>query len=256
MKKGKISWLRLVLFFLIAIVVSNLFRFDVFNLRESLNELPAWFFIFTMVLLEGSGVIIGAVIALSMYKRNHQTEISFFGTSKRYGLIMAVIPIVLLAVFGVTNEYEMNEHIYGSVAILGTMVYCIMEEYGWRGYLQEELRLLQKWPRYILIGFLWYLWHLSFLKETTITDNLFFLSMMIFGSWGIGQVAESTKSILASACFHLIIQIMMLNSLIKNGIDGTDKIIILVVSVGIWFVIIKRWEKEHPINKIEDIKEG
>lgn len=55
--------------------------------------------------------------------------------------------------------------------------------------------------------------------------------MMVIGSWGIGQVAESTKSIIASACFHMIIQIMMLNALIKNRINGTEKILILGVSV-------------------------
>ncbi len=73
--------------------------------------------------------------------------------------------------------------------------------------------------------------------------------MMIFGSWGIGQVAESTKSILACACFHLIIQIMMFNALIKNGIDGTEKLIIVGVSVVLWFVIIKTWEKENTKAK-------
>ncbi|MFY0672806.1 MAG: CPBP family intramembrane metalloprotease [Bacteroidia bacterium] len=253
---GKISWLRLAVYFIIAIVVSNLFRFDVFNLKETLKDLPGWLFIFIMVLLEGSGVFIGALLALSLFKRHCKTQISFFGTSKRYGLVMITIPIILLAVFGVKNDYKMNDHIYGLVAILGTLVYCIMEEYGWRGYLQEELRPLKKWPKYMAIGFLWYLWHLSFLKETSITDNLFFFGMMIFGSWGIGQVAEATKSILASACFHLIIQIMMLNSLIKNGIDGTEKIIILVVSIGIWFAIIKKWEKEHPPKPVEELKEG
>ena len=90
---------------------------------------------------------------------------------------------------------------------------------------------------------------MTFLKEATAGDNLFFLVMMIFGSWGIGQVAESTKSILACACFHLIIQIMMFNALIKNGIDGTEKLIIVGVSVVLWFVIIKTWEKENTKAK-------
>jgi len=122
-----------------------------------------------------------------------------------------------------------------------------MEEYGWRGYLQEELKEVKPWKKYVSIGFLWYLWHLTFLTEATFGENIFFLAMMIFGSWGIGQVAESTKSIIASACFHLIIQIMMFNALIKNGIDGTEKLIILGISVVIWFVIIKKWEKESTI---------
>ena len=120
-----------------------------------------------------------------------------------------------------------------------------MEEWGWRGYLQEELKNLKIWLKYLIIGFVWYIWHLSFLTEASVGDNLFFLAMMFFGSWGIGQVAEITKSILASACFHLIIQIMMFNALIKNGIDGTEKLIILGVSVSLWFVIIKKWEKEN-----------
>jgi hypothetical protein len=85
------------------------------------------------------------------------------------------------------------------------------------------------------------------LTKASIGDNLFFLSMMILGSWGIGQVAESTKSIIACACFHMIIQIMMFNALIRNGIDGTEKLIILGVSVVIWFAIIKKWEKENTI---------
>ncbi len=72
--------------------------------------------------------------------------------------------------------------------------------------------------------------------------------MMVFGSGGIGQVAESTKSIVACACFHLIIQIMMFNALIKNGIDGIEKLIILGASVLLWFVIIKKWEKNTIIN--------
>ncbi len=74
--------------------------------------------------------------------------------------------------------------------------------------------------------------------------QLVFFGMMIFGSWGIGQVAETTKSILASACFHLIINIMMYNSLIKNGLDGTQKLIILGVSVILWIIITEKWKEE------------
>ena len=71
---------------------------------------------------------------------------------------------------------------------------------------------------------------------------MLFFAMMVFGSWDIGQIAESTKSILACVCFHMIIQIMMFNALIKNGIDGTEKLIVILVSVTIWFVIIKKRE--------------
>jgi membrane protease YdiL (CAAX protease family) len=242
-----ISWKRILLFLLIAITISNIFRFDVFELKSELEKLPTWIYILTSILLEGSGVIIGALIIIPFLKKQRKTEISLFGTSKTKSLLMASIPILVLVVNGVKNDFEMNNHIYGLVASIGTLLYCIMEEYGWRGYLQEELKELKPWKKYLIIGFIWYLWHLTFLTKASLGDNLFFLGMMILGSWGIGQVAESTKSILASACFHMIIQIMMLNALIKDGIDGTEKIIILGISIVIWFVIIKKWEKESAI---------
>lgn len=245
----RISWKRIILFLIIAIIISNIFRFDVFELKSELEKLPTWIYILTILFLEGSGVFIGALIAIYFLKKHRKSEITFFGTSKSKSVIMAVIPILMLTIIGVKNKFELDSHLYGFIAIIGTLLYCIMEEYGWRGYLQEELKTLKSWQKYLIIGFIWYLWHLTFLTKATVGDNFFFLAMMIFGSWGIGQVAESTKSILACACFHLIIQIMMFNALIKNGIDGTEKLIILGVSVLLWFLIIKKWEKESIIGK-------
>lgn len=250
MEANQISWKRVIIFMVIGTIISNVFRFDVFYLESELKQLPAWIFVPIAVLLEGSGIFIGALITISLLTKRRKTVITFFGTSKPKGLLMVIIPIIFLPIIGVDNEFGMNSHLYGFVAITGTILYCIMEEYGWRGYLQEELKDLKQWQKYSIIGFLWYLWHLSFLTTTSLTDNLFFLGMLIFGSWGIGQVVASTKSILAGACFHMIIQIMMFNQLIKNGISGTEKIIFLGVVVAVWFIIIKKWEKEDSINKL------
>lgn len=162
---------------------------------------------------------------------------------------MALVPIAILSIIGVNNEFKLESHLYGFIAIVGTLLYCIMEEYGWRGYLQEELKTLQPWQKYLIIGVLWYLWHLSFLTKVSVGENLFLLAMMIFGSWGIGQVAELTKSIVVSACFHLIIQIMLFNSLFRDGINGIEKIVNLVVSIGIWIVIMKKWKKEGALSE-------
>lgn len=244
-KTININWKRVLIFFIIATVISNIFRFNIFEFKLGLEKMPAWLTILSAILLEGSGVVIAALIAISLLKKERKTEITLFGTSKSKSLIMAMIPIIILTIVGVKNEFELDVHLYGFITIIGTLLYCIMEEYGWRGYLQEELKSLKPWRKYLLIGFIWYLWHLTFLTKASVGDNLFFFAMMVFGSWGIGQIAESTKSIIASACFHLIIQIMMFNALIKNGISGTEKLIILGVSVVLWFVIIKKWEKEN-----------
>ncbi|GLR19831.1 CPBP family intramembrane glutamic endopeptidase [Portibacter lacus] len=242
---NKVKCIRVLIFFTIATIISNIFRFDIFNIETSLDNLPTWISIMIKVLLEGSGVFIGAVIALSLYRKSNRSEITLFGTSISKSLVMLIIPIIILTIIGVRNEYGLNSHIYGFIAIISTLLYCIMEEYGWRGYLQQELNSLSSWQKYLIIGTVWYLWHLTFLTKASLGDNLFFLAMMILGSWGIGQVVESTKSIIAGACFHLIIQIMMFNALIKNGITSTEKLIILGVSVVLWYIIVKKWEKEN-----------
>jgi len=111
-----ISWKRILLFLLIAITISNIFRFDVFELKSELEKLPTWIYILTSILLEGSGVIIGALIIIPFLKKQRKTEISLFGTSKTKSLLMASIPILVLVVNGVKNDFEMNNHIYGLVA--------------------------------------------------------------------------------------------------------------------------------------------
>lgn len=247
---NQINWKRILLFFIVATLVSNIFRFDIFELKTKLEFLPNWLFILTSVILEGSGVFISAIIAIYFLKKNRKTEISLFGTSRSKSLIMAVIPIAILTIIGVQNDLKLESHTYGLIASTGTLLYCIMEEYGWRGYLQEEVKSIKPWQKYVFIGFIWYLWHLTFLTKANFGDNLFFLAMMIFGSWGIGQVVESTKSILAGACFHLIIQIMMFNALIKDGINGNEKMIILGISISLWIVIIKKWEKANLKHQV------
>src|SRR5690606_29168606 len=143
-----------------AISLSNIFRFDVFGTKEILQKLPTWMYLISVVLLEGSGDFIGALIAIYLLRKDRKTSISFYGTSNRKGLLISAIPIVLLTIIGVKNDYEININLYGLIVVLGSLIYCIMEEFGWRGYLQEELKNLKPVKRYLIIGFIWYFWHL------------------------------------------------------------------------------------------------
>ncbi|MFT5983514.1 MAG: hypothetical protein ACI9RM_001961, partial [Ulvibacter sp.] len=64
MEHNQISWKRIIVFIVVATVISNIFRFDIFEFKTELEKLPSWISILTTVLLEGSGVIIGALIAI------------------------------------------------------------------------------------------------------------------------------------------------------------------------------------------------
>jgi uncharacterized protein len=250
----KISFFRLLLFLIIAYAVSNIFRFNIFHLNEILEKKSTWSYLITQAILEGSGIFIAGLAGLFLLNKQRVVEISFFGTSKLKALLMALIPAGLLILIGVKNKYGINAHLYGLIAAFGTFIYCIMEEYGWRGYLQEEFKFLKPVIRFLLIGFIWYSWHLSFLTGVSLIDNLFFLGTLTLGSWGIGKIAELTNSILACSCFHMIVNIFMYNQFFNNAISSTGKLIVLGVSILFWVLILVWWKKDLPVYKLQTQK--
>ena len=242
-----ISWRRIAAFMLIATVLANIFRFDLLSHKAMLTALPGWLAVLLSVIAEGAGILLAALIARHFLGKVRPVPLQLLGNLPWIPLTMSAIALLLLSVVGVNNSYGMDPHGYGLVAAAGTLLYCIMEEYGWRGYLQTELAPLANGLKYGVVGFCWYLWHLTFLTSASLGDNLFFLGMMILGSWGIGQVAEATKSILTCACFHLIIQVMMFNALIRNGISLQEKIIILSIAAVSYFWLVKKWERHQAL---------
>jgi uncharacterized protein len=243
----KISATRLLLFLIIGFGMSNIFRFDIFHFNEILEKNSKRSYLITEGILEGSGIFIAGLLGLFLLKKQRKVEMSFFGTSRLKSLLMASIPTILLIIIGVQNKYGIDAHLYGFIAAFGSFIYCIMEEYGWRGYLQEEFQFLKPIVKFLLIGFIWYFWHLSFLMDIPVMDNLFFLGALIFGSWGIGKIAELTNSILVCSCFHLIVNIFMYNQFFNNAFSGISKLIIFIVSISLWILILIKWKKDLVI---------
>ncbi len=239
----KKSFLRVLVFYVIAIILSNVFRFDVLELNKSGEQLSV-FQILLRFPLGASGVILGALISMYLLKKDRGLSFSLFGTSRKWSIVMMIVPVILLGIFGVENTHGLNLHYYGIIGGIGTIIYCFCEEIGWRGYLHDELKVLKEWQRVILIGVLWYVWHLTFLATTDIWANLQFLGWLTFGSWGIGKIIDKTKSIIAATCFHMIINVMMFNGKMSQGIEGSSKLIIVGITVAIWIVILIIWSKQ------------
>jgi len=60
-----------------------------------------------------------------------------------------------------------------------------------------------------------------------------------------------TKSVLAVTAFHLIIIVMFMNSLSKLGINITGKLIIMDVSIVLWFLILVSWNKKRKNSELK-----
>ncbi len=234
---------RILLFYIIAIIVSNIFRLDIFEIKNKIFELYPSVSTFLIPFLEGIGVLIGALLAIKLMKKVRSSSMSLFGTSKTKSVLLFILPIAVLTIIGINNKYLINSNVYGFISTLGIFLYCIFEEYGWRGYLQDELSELKPWKHYLTVGFLWYLWHLPFVTNTDIIDNLMFLAMTVAASWGIGQIAIATKSILACAAFHFVVNIFTVNQLIKNGFDGNSKWVAFGIILILSILIATQWPK-------------
>ena len=108
-------------------------------------------------LATGLGPAIGALVAMLLFKR--RTEYTFLGKSAWKSMATIVIPCV---VFGIIGGWNLG------VTCLLAFAYGLLEEFGWRGFLQYELRNLPVWQYVLIITLMWFLWHLDLTQRSAL----------------------------------------------------------------------------------------
>lgn len=192
---------------------------------------------FIKILLRGIGPAIGALVSVKLF--NIPLKLSLKGNYRNIFLPFLVFWIVPVALIG-TVSYIQQGH-FPFVLLFTVLVYGLLEEIGWRGFLQEQLKDLPQLQSIIIIAVLWFIWHLNF--EFT-TSNMIFLGILFLGTWGIGKVYSKTYSLLAVAGFH------SLNNFFRNGLHQTELILILIL-LAIWIGFIIRYDS---YKKYQDIQ--
>lgn len=189
--------------------------------------------------LKGLGPLIAALIVLTIWKRDTK-EFSILGSRPTRSLVALIVPLGLAYMIGIrqTDFYE-NIHINGlAMAALG-LAYAFAEEYGWRGYLQEALLPLGLKASAVVIGVLWYLWHFTWLSShTNLSNELSFLALCLFGSWGMAVTAVKTKSIILPACLHFVFNLFSVLQL------KSIEMVIPILSIMAWIYLVQYWEND------------
>ena len=91
---------------------------------------------------------------------------------------------------------------------LGGLALFFGEEYGWRGFLQDELEPIGRRQAALLIGLIWGVWHvpiiLSGIHTSPPTGPGFLLAALFFSRWGLVQsyAVHKTGSIWTAAVLH------------------------------------------------------
>ncbi|WP_312765778.1 CPBP family intramembrane glutamic endopeptidase [Epilithonimonas sp.] len=190
---------------------------------------------FIKILLRGIGPAIGALVSVKLF--NIPLKLSLKGNYQNIFLSLLVFWIIPVVLIG-TVSYIQQGH-FPFVLLFTVLIYGLLEEIGWRGFLQEQLKDLPKLQSIIIIAVLWFIWHLNF--EFT-TSNMIFFGILLLGTWGIGKVYNKTYSLLAVAGFH------SLNNFFRNGLHHTELILIAVLLI-IWIGFIIIYERNIKKNK-------
>ena len=181
------------------------------------NKYPTLWESYAFQLSTGLGPAIGALIAMAIFKR--KTKYTITGKSAWKSVITIAVPCLVFGIIGGLNM---------AVLCLLAFTYGLFEEYGWRGFLQYELRNLPIWQYVLIITVMWFLWHLD-LNQRSILP--FFL-LLLFASWGIGKVASDTHSLLFCSAFHGIVNFS------KYGrLSNTTFLIAFICIIIFWIIL-------------------
>ncbi len=233
----KINWKYILCFYGLAVILA--FPFNAF-LTEDLHHrfTEGTIFYKSTFLPAGLSTLFVGLLALRLDKTIIK-EVTFLGHHKIKNIIISLVPTFVFTISGLQNDNNINPNLFGFIISFIFLVYALTEEIFWRGYLINALRPLGRFKNYILLGLLWWLWHIPF------GHNIDFLSLffMIFGgSLLISKFVEATKSFLTTAGIHSIMNIGSNTNWTKTFL--IDLTIIFVTM----YLIDKTWKQKININ--------
>ena len=238
------STTRIVIFIGIALIWSFIWVSQRHLLNNFISNTQSIAVLF-LGLIPTFGLIIGSFL---FRKKLEKKEVSIAGSNLSYSLVIIGIPIICLTIIGVDNIFEIQKNLFGAFIGAFTMLYAFLEEYGWRGYLQEELlNKFNKWIVYFIVGIIWYAWHWYFLREGN-DAKLIMIPILIAASVGIGEIAKLTKSIMICGAVHGIVNILIIYSIIANHLTSLQKIIILAICLAFWIPLIMKLGKQNTAS--------
>jgi uncharacterized protein len=185
-----------------AVVIFYIIAISIRYLTNETTLLSKLHNLFLEIILQGIGPAIGALVVFKVFSIKPTLTLS--GGYKNQWLpyiIYWAIPIIILGAISLITKEKF------SLVVLPVLVYALLEEIGWRGFLQPALSFLPKFTCILLVTILWFIWHLNFALSIS---NLIFFLVLLAGSWGIGAVANKTHSLIAVSAFHAVYDIYSL----------------------------------------------
>ena len=250
------QWKSILVYYILACAISWPFFWwkDMHPASWAASTVPEW--IRWMGLMWGPGI--AALVCFAAFRRTHRRTITFWGTSKIRSVCFFLAPMLLLALvhppasrllFGAVPSPEtthLSPVLFGWVVLL-SFCWALGEELGWRGFLQDALRPISFFPRFVLLAVLWAFWHFTNytanrpLKVVAITLAIFYPATILL-TFLIGVAVERSRSLWVAVTIHAWIDLA-----IRLRTERT--FIVFGVSILFWLFMFWKWPQER--TKIE-----
>jgi membrane protease YdiL (CAAX protease family) len=211
----RITVIAIIVFYVIAVLLRYLT-----NKTELLAGINSTFIV---TILQGIGPAIGALVAIKLFHIHFKMNLK--GNFANILIPLSIYWLLPAILIGIVAYFAKGT--FPLIAIFTVLIYGLLEEIGWRGFLQQLLVPLPKFVGILIITILWFVWHLNF---NLTSSNIIFFFILLLGSWGIGLVAEKTNSLLAVAAFH------SLNNFFAEL--NLQTAILLTILITVWIISI------------------
>ncbi|MGB3107399.1 CPBP family intramembrane glutamic endopeptidase [Sphingobacterium siyangense] len=198
----KTNWLRIALFY-------GLLMLGTFAIRKLPNIFQMAMkdvFSFPLPWNMNHGLIILIISAFFYALSKVVSTVTLFGPNKTKSLLFPFLLFVGYGIYGFNNNYGVDEHVWALLFCLFTLLYDIMEEFTWRGYLNDSLGEI-KWPiKSVITGIFWAIWHLLIFDNFSQFGGFAgFVLLCIVFSFVLTFSTIRTNSIIAPATLHALL---------------------------------------------------
>lgn len=201
----KVKWLY-ILFYYSIILIGTYFARKLPNLIRlflaEISDIP-----FTFNYNHGFVVLL---VSLIFYKfRKVKQEITLLGNREYKSVLFPIVLFSCYSVYGMNNNNGVDIHLWAFIFCLSAFIYNLMEEYAWRGYLIENLGMVNFILKSVISGVFWAVWHLLIFSNFDQYGGFWiFLAFCIVFSFILTFAVLRTKSIIVAGAIHaFIIQI-------------------------------------------------
>ncbi len=207
------------------------------------------FFLEFNIYNDGSLVLSGFLSALTLAipgliarKTLQKKSIHLLGKNPLLAIYIIVIPPILLCIMGLENSSNIQVNLFGLIMGGLYMFFGVLKEIAWRGYLQIALeKSVNKYLTYFIVGLIWYFWHWYFTGGTN-SYFLILIPILSAASFGLAEVARSTKSLFACGAIHGLADIILMHIIFSYELSNLEGLIMILVCFAIWIPLMKKIE--------------